>query len=224
MIRIVSAAAAAVLLVAAAPTQDWRATTGTAPSGAFTVGSPAAKTVLVEYLSFTCGHCGHFVAESKAALHDTLVRQGKVRVETRSAARDPYDLAAWLVARCGGPARFHALTSSIFAQQADWVGKGEAYATANLPTLKAMPQLKQLETIAEKSGLTAIAARNGVTPARTKACFATDADLKRVLGMTQAAFAKINGTPSFEVNGTLEAEAHDWASIEPKVRASLVAR
>lgn len=221
MIRSLSAAVAATLLIAAAPTQDWRATTGTAPTGGFTVGNPAAKTRLVEYLSFTCSHCGEFVANSKVALYDGLVREGRVLVETRSAARDPFDLTAWMIARCGGPARFHALTTAIFADQENWMAKGQAYASANLDRLKAMPQMAQLSTLATATGLAAIGARHGITPARAKACLTNDAELQRVLAMTQAAFAKIDGTPAFEIDGAIATEAHNWTALEPQLRAAL---
>lgn len=207
--------------VAAPQARDWRTNVGVAPAtGGFTVGNPAAKVALVEYLSFTCPHCAHFAAESKAVLHDRMVRDGTVRVETRSAARDPFDLAAWVVARCGGPRRFADLSSAIFAAQDDWMKKGEAYVQANLATVKAMPQAAQLRAVADNSGLSAIGAQHGVTPAALAACLKGDATLSPILKMTDAAFAKINGTPGFEINGTLAANTFDWATLEPKLRAA----
>ena len=220
MIRSLFALFAATLLLGAAPARDWRLTTGIAPTGGFTVGNPAARVKLVEYLSYTCPHCGHFVAESKAELHDALVRNGTVMVETRSAARDPFDLAAWLLARCGGPRRFTALSSAIFAQQEAWLAKGDSYAKANLPALQAMPQMKQMRVLIDATGLGAIGARHGVTAAQLNACFAKPDDLKSVLAMTDAAFKKISGTPGFEINGTLAAGVSDWATLAPRLRAA----
>lgn len=217
--RILFALTAALTLAAAAPAKDWRLTTGTSSVGGFTVGNPAAKVRLTEYLSFTCSHCGDFVAESKAGLHDAMVRNGSVAVETRSAARDPYDLSAWIVARCGGPGRFHNLSSAIFAAREAWSAKGAAYAQANLAAIQALPQLAQVRRIADHSGLSAIAARAGVTPAALDACFASDVQLKPILAMTEAAFAKIPGTPGFEINGQL-VDGHDWANLETKLRAA----
>jgi len=218
--RVLFAVATMLALTAAAPVKDWRLTTGTSSVGGFTVGNPAARVKLTEYLSFTCSHCGEFVAESKAGLHDAMVRDGLVATETRSAARDPYDLAAWVVARCGGPKRFHSLSTAIFAQREAWTTKGEAYAQANLAAIKAAPQLTQIRRIADHSGLSAIAARAGVTPAALNQCFASDANhLKPILAMTEAAFAKLPGTPGFEINGQL-VDGHDWAGLEPKLRAA----
>lgn len=215
-----AAAAATVLLLGAAPPTDWRTTTGVAPTGGFTVGNPAAKVQLVEYLSYTCPHCGHFVAESKAALHDGFVRSGAVRVETRSAARDPYDLAAWTLARCGGPARFARLNAAIFAGQEAWIKRGEAYATANTATLGTLPQRARVAVLIARSGLGAIGAQAGVTPAALKACLASDTHMDAVLKMTQAAFAKIPGTPGFEINGRLAENVASWDALEPELRAA----
>ena len=213
-------AAAAVLLLGAAPPQDWRTVTGIAPTGGFTVGNPKAKVQLVEYLSYTCSHCGHFVAESRAALHDGLVRQGAVRVETRSAARDPYDLAAWTLARCGGPARFARLNAAIFAAQEAWIKQGEAYAVANTATLDKLPQRARLALLVARSGLGAIGARAGMTPAALKACLANDVHMNAVLKMTQAAFARIPGTPGFEINGQVAQNVASWDALEPRLRAA----
>ena len=219
MIRLLLAIFALVTLTAAQPAKDWRLTTATTPAGAFVVGNPAAKVKLVEYLSFTCPHCGHFVDQSNATLHDMMVRDGSVAVETRSAMRDPYDVAAWSVARCGGPRRFTALSRAIFAAQGDWTAKGGAWAQANLAALKTMPQRVQVRTIADRSGLSAIGARAGVTPAALTACLASDVQLKQLLAMTEAAFKKISGTPAFEINGQ-PVDGFDWAAVEPKLRAA----
>ncbi|MES2753124.1 MAG: thioredoxin domain-containing protein [Pseudomonadota bacterium] len=220
MMRLLIACAALVTLAAApGPARDWRSVVATTPAGSFTVGNPLARIKLVEYLSFTCAHCAHFVRDSKAALHDTLVRNGSVQVETRAAMRDPFDVAAWSVARCGGPRQFHRLATAIFAAQDDWTKRGSAWAQANLAGLNALPPRRQIRAIADRSGLSAIGARAGVTSAALTACLASDVQLKQLTALTDAAFAKIAGTPGFEINGTL-APGADWASLEPQIRAA----
>jgi protein-disulfide isomerase len=218
-VRLLLTLAALVTLAATPPIKDWRLTAATTPAGAFTHGNPAAGVKLVEYLSFTCPHCGHFVEQSKPVLVDQMVRGGSVQVETRAAVRDPYDLAAWSVARCGGPTRFAGLSRAIFAEQAAWMKKGEAYASANLAKVRSLPQRQQIRVIADQSGLSAIGARAGVTPAALTKCLATDAQVAQLLKMTEAAFARIPGTPGFEVNGAL-VDGYDWATLEPKLRVA----
>lgn len=219
--RSLIALAAATVLAAAAPpaAKDWRTTATVTPIGSVLVGNPAAKTKLVEYLSFTCSHCGDFVAESKAPLHDGLVRQGKVSVETRAAVRDPFDLAAWSLAKCAAPQRFPALASAIFAAREDWTAKGDAYAQANLPKLKAMSQPQQMRAVIDNSGLGAIGVQHGVTTAALDRCLASTAQRDQLIKMTEAAFKKIPGTPGFEINGTL-AEGASWAVLSPQLAAA----
>jgi protein-disulfide isomerase len=216
--RAMLALIAAVALVGAAP-PDWRTTVGTGPGGGFTAGNPAAKVKLVEYLSFTCSHCADFAAASKPKLHDTMVRNGSVQTETRAAARDPYDLAAWVIARCGGPRRFAALSRAIFAAQESWMTKGSAYAQANLATLRAMDQRAQLRTIIAQSGLGTIATQQGLPGPALAACLKDDAQITPIIKMTESAFSKIQGTPGFEVNGEIVTGV-DWSGLEARLRAA----
>lgn len=215
-------ATAAMALVAAAPpaARDWRTTASVSPAGSVLVGNPAARVKLVEYLSFTCSHCADFARESKAPLHDNLVRKGAVQVETRAAVRDGFDLAAWSIARCAAPARFAALSGDIFAQQPAWFEKGNAWVTANGAALKDQPLPRQLRAFADGAGLTAIGARHGVTSAALDKCLANPALGKQLDAMTQAAFAKIPGTPGFEVNGKLVANAAAWSALQPALAAA----
>ncbi len=203
----------------AQPARDWRTHVVQAPSGAYLIGNPAAKVKLVEYLSYTCGHCAHFVVESKAPLHDDLVRKGAVRVEFRHAIRDPLDLTAALLARCAGPRGFSGATQAIFAAQADWSRQGAAWWQTNGAALQSQPELKQLRGIATGSGLAQLMQRRGMTPAAINACFATPADLNKLTAMTKAAWSTIKGTPSFVVNGKAGGGS-EWASLEPELRAA----
>ena len=94
------------LLAAAAAPRDWRATVTRTPTGAHLIGNPAARVKLVEYASYTCGHCGHFAAASAPVLKDRMIRSGSTSLEFRHLIRDGADLAAAVLARCGGPKAF----------------------------------------------------------------------------------------------------------------------
>lgn len=219
---LVLALLAAALSVTIAPAQqprDWRTHVVQAPSGAFQIGNPAAKVKLVEYLSYSCSHCAHFAAESKAALHDDLVRRGVVRVEVRHAIRDPLDLTAALLARCSGPQRFAASSEAIFATQATWYSRGASWWQGNAATLQSQPERVRLRRVATASGLAALMQRQGMSAARIDQCFATATDLDRLTAMADAAWQAIRGTPSFTVNGA-PVDGSDWPSLEPRLRAA----
>lgn len=202
-----------------AAARDWRTSVVMLPSGAYAIGNPAAKVKLVEFLSYTCPHCAHFVAESKAPLHDDLVRRGVVRVEFRHAVRDPLDLAASMLARCAGARGFAGASEAIFASQANWYEQGVTWWQANGATLKTQPQRAQLKGVASASGLSQLMRGRGMTPAAINQCFAAPADLPRVEAMTKSSWAAIKGTPSFMINGKL-VEGSDWATLEPQLRAA----
>ena len=90
----------------AAPAANWLTRITLSPMGGHVLGNPAAPTKLVEYVSYTCSHCAHFVGEASEPLRANYVKGGTLSVEVRNAVRDKYDLAAALLARCGGPKQF----------------------------------------------------------------------------------------------------------------------
>ena len=214
--------AAAVLATAAAPqsAKDWRATASLSPTGSVLVGNPAAKVKLVEYLSFTCSHCAEFAHDSKAPLHDSLARRGVVRVETRAAVRDGFDLAAWSVARCAPVAQFSGLSGEIFAGQATWGERGNTWLQANSATMRSLPLPRQIRAFADGAGLTAIGARHGLTAAAFDRCLANPATGRQLDAMTKAAFARIPGTPGFEINGKLVDGVAAWSALQPALAAA----
>jgi protein-disulfide isomerase len=215
----VGAAAALAPTAAAAPAKkasasiDWSKRVATTPEGGFVMGNPAAKVKLVEYGSLTCGHCANFSTAAKAPLA-ARVRTGKVSFEFRNYVLNGRDIAASMVARCGGTARFFPLTEAFFATQAQWIDKIGAVPPAQQQQIQALPEGQRLVRIAAIGGLTQAAAQAGLTPARTNACLSDPAALRRLIQMAEAAEAKgVNGTPTFFING-VQAPANDWRGIE----------
>jgi protein-disulfide isomerase len=203
---------------AAAP-RDWSTYVVQAPSGAYLIGNPAAKVRLVEYLSYTCGHCAEFMAESKIPLKDGYVRRGTVRIEVRHAVRDPLDMAAALLARCAGPRGFAGATDAIFAEQRDWARRGAAWWQGNAAALQSETRLMQLKAAAEGSGLSGLMRGRGMSDATIDRCFATPTDLNRLTAMADASWKVIRGTPTFVLNGKTGGGGH-WETLEPELRAA----
>lgn len=198
---------------------DWRNHVVQTTSGAILTGNPAAKVKLVEYLSYTCPHCAHFVAESKAPLYDDLVRRGVVRVEFRHAVRDPLDMAASLLARCTGPKGFSGATQAIFAAQASWFEQGRTWWQANAASIQSQPELAQIKAAANGSGLSALMQKRGMSAAAIDRCFAAPVDLDKLTAMTKSAWEVIGGTPSFTVNGKATGGS-EWSTLQPELRAA----
>lgn len=216
---VVLAAAAA---PAAAKGPDWTARTAVSPIGGMVLGNPAAKTKLVEYLSYTCPHCAHYVGEASTPLKALWVKPGTVSVEVRNAIRDKYDLTAALLARCGPKERFFGNMEALIGNQEAWMKLAIAYEQA--PGDKPKEEGPALKEIADKTGLIGFMGKRGYTPAQLNACLADPAAMKQILAMTNEAWnvVKIGGTPGFTVNGKL-LDAHDWAGVSPALSAALPA-
>ena len=212
------------LVSAAAP--NWVSSVRIQPNGAFVMGKPAAPARLVEYLSYTCGHCAHFTGEASAPLKSAYVAKGLVTVEVRNAVRDRYDFAAALLARCGGPAKFFGNYEALFASQATWLGKASAFEASDAERISKLPMNESLKAIAKGVGLDVMMHRRGFTPAQINACLSDAAAQKQVAAMSNEAWTvrKINGTPSFLINGNAFAGAGTWAAVEEGLKAALAAK
>ncbi|HEY1124435.1 MAG TPA: thioredoxin domain-containing protein [Sphingobium sp.] len=204
--------------VAPAKAGDWTSTVTLLPNGAFVLGNPAARTTLVEYFSYTCPHCKAFADEGMPTIKQAWVRSGAMKVEFRNWIRDPFDLVAALLARCGGPSRFTANHEAIFASYEPWMDKAMPYARAH-PEIED-PKNYNAATfadIAEKTGLTALMARNGLTGPQINSCLADPKALATILDLTAGAWDAVPdfpGTPTFILNGKPVPNAASWASLK----------
>jgi protein-disulfide isomerase len=192
--------------------RDWRTTVAPLPDGGYRIGDPAAPVKLVEYVSYTCPACGYFVRDSKAVLMDDMVRRGRVSVELRQTVRDGLDLTAAMLVRCTAPANLYPAHQAVFDAQATILEKAGSFK----PAEGAAPEA-QMAAVARHTGLTTLLQPRLARP--VAACLSNAGDRDRLVAQTQAAFQKISGTPSFEINGK-PATGHDWASLEPQLRAA----
>lgn len=85
------------------------------------VGAADAPITVIEYSSFTCPHCKNFHLEVLPQIKANYIDTGKVRFAFREAYFDRYGLIASMIARCGGPLRYHAMVDLIFEKQPEWV-------------------------------------------------------------------------------------------------------
>lgn len=219
-------AVATVSIGAAPPPPKWASTVNLAPNGAFVMGNPAAKAKLVEYLSYTCSHCAEFNAAAAVPLKRDYVAKGLVSVEFRNAVRDRLDFTAALLARCGGPRQFFAISDQLMATQNIWLGKAQAFSEANGEKLEKMTINEGLKLIARGLGFDVIMKARGITPAEMDACLTNKAAQDKIAGMTNEAWGsrKIQGTPSFLINDTIVAAPGKWATIEPELKTALAAK
>ena len=220
-----SAAATSEPTVAVTPPADgdWSQVTTPSTAGGFIMGNPNAKVKLVEYGSMTCPHCGEFDKVGAKPLIDNYVKNGKVSWEYRNFVRDPYDLAASLVARCNGPKSFFGLTRALYAAQPEWVGKLQKVSQPQMEALQKLPPQQQFVQIGALTGFPEFAALRGVPVAKTNACLADDKEVSKLVQMNSDAVTQYNipGTPSFLINGALLDETATWELLEPKLKTAI---
>jgi protein-disulfide isomerase len=217
------AAGAALLLfspAAAAPKKqapDWTRTVVATADGGFRMGNPDARVKLVEYGSLTCPHCRHFAVAAMVPLK-AYVRSGKVSFEYRNYVLNGIDVAATLVARCGGPARFFPVVDKLYATQADWVAKISGLPEAEKDKIRALSDGQRLVRLAEVGGIQKLAEAHGLPAAQANKCLADPAGMDRLGSIHEAAQALgVQGTPTFFVNGA-KVDAGDWPSLEPHLK------
>jgi protein-disulfide isomerase len=207
---------------ALAATRDWTRTVMQTPAGAYIMGNPRAKVRLVEYLSLTCPHCAHFTDLAAGPLKANYIGPGLVSLEVRHAVRDPFDLAATLLARCAGAASFFPAMEVVLARQPVWMESAAAF-QQQAGDLDGKSPAQRLTALADGAGLTGLFVSRGVPPARIAACLSNAAEQKRLAAKTDEASTKrkIGGTPAFMINVTLQSGVSDWPTLEPKLKAAL---
>ena len=202
---------------------DWSTVVSKTPEGGFVMGNPNAKVKLVEFGSLTCPHCAEFEHLGGKALVDNYVKKGLVSWEFRNFVRDPFDMTATLLARCGGAASFFGLTRNLFADQKEWIGKVQAADQATMQSLQSMQPAQQFSTIADLAGLKAYASMRGVPRAKGEQCLADEAEVNKLVQMNSDAVSTYNipGTPTFLINGEVVDKTASWEALEPKIKEAL---
>lgn len=201
--------------VAQAAATDWAKRITETGEGGHQMGNPLAATRVVEYMSYTCPHCAAFERDSDSALK-TRVLSGKLSFEVRNLVRDPVDLTAAMIARCGGKNLFFRNHSALLRNQQRWLGKAMATPRDKQQLWYQGSEAERMKRIAADTGLYAEAAALGYDKAATDRCLSSKPDLDKVVAMTVDAGNKlgINSTPSFTVNGSVAKDVHDWKRLE----------
>lgn len=222
-IRLIAALAAAALSVAAAPPHaNWNGTIVQGADGAYTLGNPAAKVKLTEYVSYTCSHCAHFHREADAVLRMGYVPQGKVSVTVQQVLRNPIDLTIAMLTNCGESKTFFTRHNGFMGSQDSWLGKYDGFTPAQTARWTSGPVPTRLRAIASDFDFYSIMARWSYSRPQVDKCLADPAILKRVTAQAEAAAAKgIDSTPSFAINGEVLADAHDWKAVSTQIDAKL---
>lgn len=216
-------AIAALATVATAQPQAGKGNETVAETGiTHLVGNPAAKVTLAEYVSYTCPHCAHFAQEGDGALKLAYLPSGKVRLEIHPFLRNPIDVAASLLVRCGDPGKFTRNHASFMLQQARWLPLAQNATTAQQQRWVSGSIPERMRAIAGDLGFYEMMEANGYERTELDRCLADEAAVTAMVEGTKAAYEKgVQGTPSFAINGQLLDGVHDWTTLRAQLDAAL---
>lgn len=208
---------------------DWSTVAVATSAGGFRMGNPDAKVKLIEYGSMTCPHCRSFSETGFQPLVQNYVKDGKVSYEFRNYVRDPFDIAASLIARCNGSKSFFPLTEALYKDQPDWIAKIQAAPEAELNGLQNLPPNQQFMEVAKLAGLQQWGAMRGVPTTKSTQCLTDQAKVDQLVQMNSDAtttFPDMPGTPTFIINGKMVelgpvTEAQVWSALETKIKEAL---
>ena len=222
-----AAAAAAALPAAAAPLQaapaaqqDWTQVVSETEGG-YRMGNPDAPVKLVEYGSITCAHCGAFAERATEAVR-AHVRGGAVSFEYRPFLIFPSDMGVFALLRCQGPGDFFPLVDALYATQREWTGRLMNLSGRQMQRMGRMSPAARDAFIVRATGLDALFRAHGMSQARIDSCLADQSGRDWVVDITSRAVERdqVQGTPTFLINGET-VDAHDWATLEPRLRAAM---
>ncbi len=107
------------LLLAAPPAAAGNAPLAEAVSE-MVMGRDDAPVTMIEYSSLGCSHCAAFHRDVLPRIKETYIDTGKVRLVYRDFPLGGVALAAAMVARCGGSAKYFRFIEGLFRTQAQW--------------------------------------------------------------------------------------------------------
>ena len=210
--------------LAAPPSKpNWANTVATTPEGGIRIGNPAAKVKIVEFASFTCPHCKDFHEIGVPALKARYIANGTVSIEMRSFMRNGPDFSASLLVACQPGAKGLAMADALFAEQGKWTQGFGAISAADGDAIGKLPLDQQPLGMAKASGLDRWAVAKGLPAPRVQACLADKTAQNRLVAIYKDAIEtwKLEGTPTFVLNGKTVTGVFDWANLEPKLQAAL---
>lgn len=182
------------------------------------IGNPKAEASLIEWISYTCGHCATFAKEGEGALDLALLAPGHMNVEVRSVIRNSIDLTISMLVQCGGPQGFKDRHRMFLIQQDTWMTK---LRSAPQSQTAAWSRADKASRISAASGLDLddMLANKGVSRMDITTCLSDDEAALKLIQNARAdkeEFA-VPGTPSFALDGELLNEVHTWGTLYPVI-------
>ena len=204
--------------VAAPAGTKWSETTAVTPDGGMLMGNPNAPVKLIEYGALTCSHCAEFSEKSSTELK-AMVDKGTVSYEFRTFMLNALDVPAALLARCSGAGPFFPIAEQLFAAQQEWMGNARNFTPEDQKQLQGMSPAQLPAALADKLGLVEFVRQRGIPEEKAKACLADAKAIDALVALTNKGVRefKVQGTPTFVINGVTQENTASWDALKPKL-------
>lgn len=184
----------------------------------FKIGNPDAEASLIEWISYTCGHCASFAREGEAALDLALLAPGHMSVEVRPVIRNAIDLTVSLLVQCGGADGFKDRHRMYLLQQDKWLEKARTAPQSQMSAWSSGSKASRI-SMAAALDLDDMLANRGVSRMDISTCLSDD---QAALALVQNGAADreefaVAATPSFALDGELLNEVHSWGTLYPVI-------
>lgn len=202
--------------------KDWTRTVTATRDGGYLIGNPAAPVKVVEYFSLTCSHCRHFAETGMTPLKSGYVAKGKVSLELRNFVLNAPDMTASLLMRCGSPAQAAKLFEEIYAGQDQLFAGAYSLSSDAAGRINGVPLEQRPAALAREAGIDTWFIAKGLSAKRAAACLSDPKRSDQLVAMRRQAAdnLKVEGTPSFLVNGVL-VSGTGWNDLEPAIVKAL---
>ena len=180
------------------------------------IGNPDADAALIEFISYTCGHCAAFAREGEGALDLAVLAPGLMSLEVRPVIRNGIDLTVSMLVACGTPEGFKDRHRMYLVRQDDWLNKVRN-APQSQQAIWARGDRAGRLNAARALDLDDMLAERGTSIADINTCLS---DNEAALALIQNGNADrdefaVPGTPSFALDGELLTDVHSWNALYP---------
>jgi protein-disulfide isomerase len=209
--------------VAAPAGKQWVDVVSKTADNGYLVGNPDAPIKLVEYLAVTCSHCREFEEQGFEELLKDYVGTGKVSFELRNFLLNPYDVPISIMTRCAGPEAYLALTQQFYQNQGPFLEAAGKIDPAKMQAAMQLPENQRFLALAQEMGVIEFFKSRGIAEDQAKICLTKPENATELVKITDKATNefKVNGTPSFLLNGTkfdLEVGTSGWKQVKRRLQ------
>jgi protein-disulfide isomerase len=195
------------------PPQVWVAKTERTERG-HRIGKPDADAQLIEFISYTCGHCADFAKQADGTLDLAAVGPGYVAVEVRPVIRNYLDLVVTMMVQCGEPEGFKNRHRAFLYSQEEWLNKA-INAPQSQQAIWSRGDAAARANAARALDLDDTLLAQGLTAPQINACLADDAAAQKIVanGQADAQEFGIKATPTFALDGEVLDGTYSWPAL-----------